>query len=48
MGPKREVGNQRGATSNRGKDRGPPPFNQGQICIFVQDLLHDEDYDRYI
>jgi len=48
MGPKRGVSNQSGAASNRGKGRGPPPPNQGQIGILVQDLLHDEDYNRYI
>jgi len=42
MGPKR------GAASKRGKGRGPPPPTQEQVEILVQDLLSDEDYDRYI
>jgi len=41
MGPKR------GATTQRGKGRGPPHSTQ-QVGILVQDLLLDEDYDRYI
>lgn len=38
MGPKR------GAATERGKGRGPPPPTQ-QVGILVQDLLLDEDYD---
>jgi hypothetical protein len=42
MGPKR------GSASKRGKGRGPPPPSQKEAGILVQDLLSDEDYDRYI
>jgi len=42
MGPKR------GTASQREKGRGHPPPTQEQVGILAQDLLHDEDYDRYI
>jgi len=41
MGPKR------GAASKKGKGRGPPPPTQKQVWILVQDLLNDEEYDKY-
>jgi len=41
MGPKR------GASTQRGEDKRPPPSTQ-QVGILVQDLFLDEDYDRYI
>lgn len=47
MGP-RKVTNTRGAAnSKRGRGRGPIPTTQ-KVGILAQDLLHAEDYDRYI
>jgi len=42
MGPKM------GTASKRGKGRAPPPPSQKEAGFLVQDLLSDEDYDRYI
>lgn len=42
------MGSERRAASKRGKGRGPPPPSQEQLGILVQELLNDENYDKYI
>jgi len=47
MGPRKDTTTRGATNSKRGKGRAPPPSTQ-QVGILVQDLLLDEDYDRYI
>ena len=47
MGPRKDTTTRGGANSKRGKGRSTIPTTQ-QVGILVQDLLHAEDYDRYI
>ena len=47
MGPRKDKTTRGATNSKREKGRAPPPSTQ-QVGILVQDLLLDEDYDRYI
>jgi len=47
MGPQKDTTTKGATNSKRGKGSAPPPSTQ-QVGVLGQDLLLDEDYDRYI
>jgi len=50
MGPRKDTSTRGATNSKRGKGRALSPSTQQdkQVGVLVQDLLLDEDYDRYI